>query len=92
MENMKNLLYLIPIVFYYLIESVIIGGVIYVIYILILKSIFFVNIDYFQWVSITWIFKMLLFNVYNTIPNQPNNNEYNNQENDDENNEYLKYS
>ena len=57
----KNIAYLMTVMIYYFIESLIVAFFINVAYIYILASIFKVEIGYFQWVILIWIVKVLFF-------------------------------
>lgn len=81
-KYLNNLMFLFPIMFYYALESLIVGIFISVVWKLTLSNVFG-NIGYFQIVGIYWIFKMLFFNVFNliaglaAIPNNPQMEEQN---------------
>lgn len=66
MDNFKNILFIFPVMLYYLLEAIIVGLFITVIWRLILSNTLGA-ITYFQWVSIYWIAKMLFFDVFKLI-------------------------
>ena len=84
MNPFKNLLYIIIILVYYMIESIILGIPIYLIWRFKLELIFKIHINYIDWVYIIWIIKVLFFDIfkissfYTDIPNDINNNNKNN--------------
>lgn len=67
MNFLKNIAYIFPVMFYYLIESLIISLVISVVWKYLLFSIFNTTITYFQWVAIVWIIKVLFFDIFKLI-------------------------
>jgi hypothetical protein len=84
MDNLKNLLYLIPVMIYYFIESMFTGLFVTLVWRAFLAQPLNVYITYFQWVAIIWIIKVLFFDVFKLIsafmfmPPQNQNNENNN--------------
>ena len=67
-KYLDNLYYLLPIMFYYALEAVIVGLFIMIVWKAFLSN-FLGNVGYLQIVAIYWIVKMLLFNVFNLIGN-----------------------
>jgi len=63
---LNNILFIFPIMGYYVLEAIIVSIFITLVGKLFLNQIFG-NIGYFQIVAIYWIIKMLLFNVFNLI-------------------------
>jgi general stress protein CsbA len=65
-EKLKSIAFVFPVMVYYLFEAIIVALFITVIWntVLIDK---FGRIGYFQWVTIYWIIKMLLFDVFKLI-------------------------
>ena len=61
MIPLKSLLMIIPIMFYYLIESFFIGLFINTAWRYILQSQFNIELSYLHWVFIIWIIKVILF-------------------------------
>ena len=66
MDNFKNIFFVFPVMFYYLLEAVIVG-----LFISIIARLFLSNIvgevGYVQWVGIYWIVKMLFFDVFKLV-------------------------
>jgi len=88
-KHFNNIAFLLPVMFYYAIEALIVGVFISIIWRLALSN-FFGNIGYFQIIAIYWIIKMLLFNVFNLIAGiaSAGSNMYMQRENDEDNSEY----
>ena len=57
----RNILIIIPIIFYYLIESFFVAIFINVAWMFILQPQFTIQLSYLDWVSIIWIIKVILF-------------------------------
>lgn len=86
MNNLKNLLFIFPIILYYLVESIVIGCIVYLIWHFILQFKFNFTLSYFDIVFIIWIIKIVLFDIFKvsdrfTLPNDFDDNQ------DDENNQ-----
>jgi len=62
----RDILFIFPVMGYYALEALLVGIVISIVWKLFLSN-FFGNIGYLQIVTIYWIIKMLLFNVFNLI-------------------------
>lgn len=80
MDKLKMLVFIFPVMGYYLLESVIISIFVTVIWKYFLFSIINVSINYVQWTLIIWIVKMLLFDVFkliNSLPTPQLNNDLN---------------
>jgi len=77
MKIFANITYLFPVMGYYLIESIIVGGVVMLMWKLFLSNLWG-NIGYVQIVVVYWIIKMLLFDIFKLIgsfqPNPQNDN------------------
>ena len=68
MGNMlKNVSYLLPIMFYFMVESIILGIFISFAWRFVLSPVFNVDITYFQWVILIWIIKMVFFDVFKLL-------------------------
>lgn len=65
MGNFKNIFFVFPVMFYYLIEAVVVAGFITLLSKLFLSDV--INIGYLQWVTIYWIVKMLFFDVFKLV-------------------------
>ena len=63
----KNIAYIFPVMFYYLIESLIIGLVVSLLWKYLLFTTFKIEIKYLQWVAIIWIIKVLFFDIFKLI-------------------------
>ncbi len=63
-NNLKNMLYIFPVMFYYLLESMLIAAPVFIAWRFVLLRTFEVYISYFQWVAIIWIIKVVLFDVF----------------------------
>jgi len=86
MNNLKNLLFILPIILYYLIESIVIGFIVYLIWHFIFQIKFNFTLSYFEIVFIIWVIKIVLFDIFKvsdrfTLPNDPEDNQ------DEENNQ-----
>jgi len=81
MKNFKNIIYLIPIFFYYLAESFLIALFVNLVWKFLLYSTFKIGISYFQWVGIIWIVKIIFFDIFKfyNVANNINNNLPNNE-------------
>ena len=64
--DFKNLLFVFPVMFYYLLEALIVGLFVTIVWKLVLANVI-IDIGYFQWVGIYWIVKMLFFDVFKLI-------------------------
>lgn len=62
---LNDLLFIFPVMFYYLLEGLVVGMVITIIWTLFLSEIY--DLSYMQVVSIYWILKMVLFDVFKLI-------------------------
>jgi len=67
LENLKNILFIFPVMVYYFFESLIISIFISFVFDFVLSSIININISYFQWVCIIWIIKIVFFDVFKLI-------------------------
>ena len=67
MDNLKNLLMLIPMMLYYFIEALFVGMFVSVLWRFFLSELFNLYITYFQWVIIIWIVKVILFDVFKLL-------------------------
>lgn len=75
-NNIKNLMFLVPVMGYYILESVIISIPVFFTYRFFILPITNVNITYLQWVAIIWIIKVIFFDVFKLISGlstMPNN-------------------
>lgn len=66
MDKIKSLTFIFPIMIYYAIEALFVGFFITVLWNIMLID-KFGRIGYFQWVTIYWIIKMLLFDIFKII-------------------------
>ena len=85
-DLLKNIFFLIPIMLYYFVESMLAAIFVTLVWRVFLVDLFGVYITYFQWVAIIWIFKVIFFDVFKifsmfmAVPPQnqeQNNNDYN---------------
>jgi hypothetical protein len=90
MDNLKNLLFLVPIMIYYFFESIFAALFVNVVYKYTLFTLTDVYITYFQWVAIIWIIKVVFFDVFKLISGLSNIPPQK-QENDNDN-QYNQYS
>jgi len=67
MNFLKNVAYIFPVMFYYLLESFVISPMVYMLWKYLLFPTFKVEIGYFQWVAIIWIVKVLFFDIFKLI-------------------------
>lgn len=74
MQLFKNLLIVLPVMGYYLIESMIIALFISFVWNFLLNELFRINISYFQWVGMIWIIKIIFFDIFKLISAVNNNN------------------
>ena len=65
-QKITDILFVFPVMMYFLVEAIIVGLFIAAIWRFILSNIFG-EINYIQWVAIYWIVKMLLFDVFKLI-------------------------
>ena len=61
---MKQVLYIIPVMFYYFIESIISGIPIFFVWKFFFSEMFKFNMQYIHWVLIIWIIKVIFFDVF----------------------------
>jgi hypothetical protein len=81
MGDFKNILFIFPVMGYYLLESVIAAVFIRFVWRFFLQDLTGVYISYLQWVAIIWIIKVIFFDVFKLIsglstmnnPNEENN-------------------
>jgi len=78
MDNFRNLLFIFPVMGYYFMESLISAFFIFFAWKFILEDFTQIAINYFQWVGIIWIIKVIFFDVFKLIsglgtPNNTNN-------------------
>jgi len=66
-DNMKNLFFIFPVMFYYLLESAIIALFVNVVWKFVLQDITGYEISYLQWLAIIWIIKVVFFDVFKLI-------------------------
>lgn len=66
--KLKNIMFIFPIMIYYLMEALIVALFITVVWNTLLNNIFD-RIGYFQWTGIYWIIKMLLFDIFKLVTN-----------------------
>lgn len=66
MENFKNILFVFPVMLYYLLEAAIVA-----VFITIMTKLFLSNmvgsVSYLEWLAIYWIVKMLFFDVFKLV-------------------------
>lgn len=83
---LKNLVYIIPIYLYYLIESLFLGMIVSLIWKIMFQKRFTFELSYFDFVVFIWVIKVLLFDIFKVNPfftknmneeNKPNNTEQN---------------
>jgi hypothetical protein len=88
MGHLRNLLYIMPIILYYLIESMFLAVIIYPIWRFILcEKLNGLPLSYSDWVFIIWIIKILLFDIFKvTSFFLYGDNDKTTENNDDENN------
>lgn len=82
MDNLKNLLFIFPVMFYYFLESLIAAIFVGFVWRFALQPVLNIEIGYFQWVAIIWIIKVVFFDVFKLISglSSMNNNQKENQE------------
>ena len=66
MDSFRNILFIFPVMIYYILEALIVGLFITIVWNLFLNQ-YLGNIGYLQIVSMYWIIKMLFFNVFNLV-------------------------
>jgi hypothetical protein len=80
MNNLRNILFIFPVMGYYLLESVVLAIFVRFVWIFFLQDFTDVEIGYHQWVAIIWIIKVIFFDVFKLISslgtmNNPNENQ-----------------
>jgi hypothetical protein len=65
--DLRNILFIIPIMVYFFVESLVTALFVSVIYRIFLAEALNVYIKYSQWVAVIWIVKVLLFDVFKLI-------------------------
>lgn len=73
MQIIKNALIVLPVMGYYLIESMIIALFISFVWNFFLEELFHISISYFQWIGIIWIIKIIFFDVFKLLSAVNNN-------------------
>ena len=66
---LKNFLAVVQIMSYYLLESLLIGIVFFVVWLTVILKFVDVNLTYLNCVMIIWLFKLLKFDIFNFIRN-----------------------
>jgi len=66
MNSFRNILFIFPVMIYYILEALIVGLFITIVWNLFLNQ-YFGSAAYLQIVSMYWIVKMLFFNVFNLV-------------------------
>lgn len=61
---LSNLMFIFPVMFYYLLESMLVGVFVYALWKLILSGAFNIHLNYLEIISIYWVIKMFSFNVF----------------------------
>jgi hypothetical protein len=64
MNSFKNLFFILPIILYYLIESIFIGFIVYLIWYFIFQIRFNFALSYHEIVFIIWAIKLSLFDIF----------------------------
>lgn len=67
MNPLKNVVFIFPVMGYFLIESVIIALFVSVIWKFILYSLIPIEITYVQWLAMIWIVKVIFFDVFKLL-------------------------
>lgn len=67
LEHLKNIMFIFPVMGYYLLESVILAFFITIVWNFILEPTVQIHVSYLQWVAIIWIVKVILFDVFRLI-------------------------
>lgn len=67
MDKLRNVVFIFPVMGYFLIESVIIALFVSVAWNFILKSLIPIDVTYVQWVVIIWIVKVICFDVFKLL-------------------------
>lgn len=67
MDKLKNLMFIFPVMFYYLMESAIVAIFINVIWRYFIENIVGIEINYLEWVAIIWVIKVVFFDVFKLI-------------------------
>jgi len=81
MNNFKNFFHIIPIIFYYLLESAFLALIVNIIWRLMFQSRCNIILSYGDFVAIIWVIKMLLFDVFKISNTFGNNQEINKENN-----------
>jgi hypothetical protein len=78
--DLKSLFFVVPVMIYYFIESLITAAFVSFVWRFLLAEQLNTHIGYFQWVGIIWIAKVLLFDIFKTtvIQNDVSKNNENN--------------
>jgi hypothetical protein len=66
-NNLKNMFYILPVMGYYFLESMLIAAPVFIVWRFVLLKTFEVYVSYFQWVGIIWIIKVIFFDVFKLI-------------------------
>jgi hypothetical protein len=67
MDNLKNLLFIFPVMLYYFFESLIAALFVAFVWRFALQPTLGIEIGYFKWVAIIWIIKVVFFDVFKLI-------------------------
>lgn len=72
MDNFRNVLFLFPVMVYYLLESMIAAIFVWIVWKFVLLQLTGIQIRYIQWVAIIWIIKVVFFDVFKLISSLQN--------------------
>lgn len=92
MNSLKNLIFILPIILYYLIESIVIGFIVYLIWHFIFQIKFDFTLSYFEIVFIIWVIKIVLFDIFKVSDRFTLPNDSQDENGDDEENNQIKLS
>lgn len=67
MGNFRNILFLFPVMGYYLFEAVVAAGFISLAWRFFLEDFTGLHVGYLQWVALIWIIKVVFFDVFKLI-------------------------
>lgn len=84
MDNLRNLLFLFPVMGYYLLESAIAALFVGFVWRFVLAVPTGIYINYLQWTAIIWIIKVVFFDVFKLISGLSTTNIYNEETTEDE--------
>jgi len=84
-DSLKNILFIFPVMGYYLLESMILAIFVGFVWRFFLQKFTGIDVGYLQWVAIIWIIKVIFFDVFKLISGLDKMNNLNNSNEENQN-------